>query len=248
MLKLSDKKYFALDAVNASSLKKFAEGGASFVHYLKNGVKQTDAMKIGTCLHSIVLENKKCWALFNKPRTTKAARAEYAKKIQHFGQVLSWDESLKVYAMKNSLLNHSVGKLICNKPNQAELTALATCEDTGLKLKAKFDFAPVKGNVLFDLKKVASLDKFKFAVRDFGYDIQAAHYLYVSELLGLPYKNFVFVCVEDKAPYRVECFKLSAENMEIAQNKYHLLLSDYAQCKQENNFASYNLNETIKEI
>ena len=119
---------------------------------------------------------------------------------------------------------------------------------TGLLLKAKFDYAPSTGNILFDLKTAqdASPNKFKWSAKDFGYDIQVVHYMNVANLCGMDYEEFIFVVVEKKAPYLTACYRLGDEMRERAESKYRLLLESFKECKDSKDFSQGYTQELIE--
>ncbi len=63
-----------------------------------------------------------------------------------------------------------------------------------------------------DSKTTQKLDKFKWAVRDFGYDIQA--YIY-TEVLGI--KDFRWVAQEKAYPYAVGLYFASDQTLEYGE-------------------------------
>ncbi len=66
-----------------------------------------------------------------------------------------------------------------------------------------------------DSKTTQKLDKFKWAVRDFGYDIQA--YIY-TEVLGI--KDFRWVAQEKAYPYAVGLYFASDQTLEYGKQKF----------------------------
>ncbi len=237
--KLSDEEYFSAKGVNASSLKEFAKSPAHYKAYLDAPSKSSKAFNVGTLTHNLILEGKTNWAVVEGDRRKKDVK-ENIQALESLGKIIiKPGEDTDILAMKESVKNHSLGRYLGIDPKCSELAGFAEDEETGLMLKAKFDYAPSSGNVLFDLKTTISADpkRFKWSMKDYGYDIQAVHYLHVANLCGMKYDQFIFIAVEKTAPYGVCAYVLDDETRERAENKYRLLLEKYKECKDSGDFS-----------
>ncbi len=237
MGKMPDEEYFAYDAVNASSLKEFKKSPAHYKTYLEKPAVYKDAFRIGSVAHARILEKKVCKNIlpadFNgRTKAGKELKASFGK--DH----LTISEATDIERMFSAVESHSIGRKIIN-PDWAEIVVIVDDPETGLRLKAKFDCLPDKGNVVFDLKtcQSAAEAKFKWTMRDFGYSVQASHYLNVANLAGLEMSNFLFIAVEKEAPFGVQCFSLSDDAQEKSDDAYFAMLKDFAECKKSDDFS-----------
>ena len=87
----------------------------------------------------------------------------------------------------------------------------------------EIDGVPVRGfldclnkEYISDHKTTRSLSSFRYAVRDYGYDIQA--YIYCS-VLGL--SKFYWVAQEKAYPFAIGVYEASDETLENGQKKFH---------------------------
>ena len=275
LFKLSDAEYFAADAVNASSLKQFAKSPAHYKAYKEKGSKRTKAYYDGRICHSLTLEgvapkiipsipmrsdadklkakvffkdnlNEHDFSnIFNTVKISASQRDE-ALEVGGFYSESDYDDILE---MAKSVKAHGLGRYLGQDVKRSELAGFAEDPETGLLLKAKFDYAPSSGSVLFDLKTCqdASEREFKWSIKKYGYDIQAAHYLHVAKLCGMDYEQFIFIAVEKTAPYGTNAIMLDAESMERANHKYRLLLEDFKACKESGDF-SQCYGDDLKEV
>ena len=238
LIKITDKEYFSAEGLNASSLKEFAKSPAHYKAYKEAPNKKSKAFDIGTCSHSDVLEGVINWRVVDGDRRYKDVKAEVqAIEDQGFYCVKS-QEDYDLRQMTKTVQNHPYGRYLGKDKSRSELAGFAEDPETGILLRAKFDYAPSSGNVLFDFKTTgdASPKEFKWSIKKYGYDIQAVHYLHVANLCGMNYDQFIFVAVEKTAPYGCCAYVLDDETRERAENKYRLLLSKYKDCVDNDNF------------
>lgn len=97
------------------------------------------------------------------------------------------------------------------------------CGNYQHEFNTEIDGVPVRGfldclgkDYISDSKTTQSIDKFRFNVFGFGYDIQA--YIY-CEVLGM--KDFYWVAQEKSYPYPVAVFKASDETLEKGRDKFN---------------------------
>lgn len=249
LIEITDEQYFAADGVSSSGLKQFAKSPAHFQNYLTAPSKTSTAFNVGSLTHSLILEGRQDWVINDGNRRTKAVREEI-EEIEKTGKiVIKSGEDDDILKMSESVKNHALGKYLGKDPKRSELAGFAVDPDTGLLLKAKFDYAPSSGSVLFDLKTCqdASEREFKWSIKKYGYDIQACHYLNVARLCGMDYEQFIFIAVEKSAPYGANAIMLDAESMERAESKYRLLLESFKDCEEKQDF-SLCYGDELKEV
>ncbi len=237
--KITDKEYFAAEGLSASALKQFAKSPAHYKASLTAPEKKSTAFDVGTLVHQLVLEKVKGWAIVEGNRNAKATK-ELIASAQSMGKIaIKPGEDEAILKMADSVANNYYGQYLGRDVDCSELAGFVEDPETGLLLKAKFDYAPKSGNILFDLKTAqdASPAKFKRSAKDYGYDIQAVHYMHVAKLCGLDYDQFVFVVVEKSAPYLTACYILEDETRERAEHKYRMLLQSFKDCKTAGDFS-----------
>jgi hypothetical protein len=103
-----------------------------------------------------------------------------------------------------------------------------------VECKARIDALPREGsrwgNCVVDIKTTAdaSAREFQRSVHNFGYHLQAAHYLSAAERLRL-----IFVVVERDAPHCVAIYELDEDALELGREERDSLLGQWALCEAE---------------
>lgn len=185
------------------------------------------------------------WADFR----TKAAQ-EWKAKVEATGAVAlleSGKEWRHIRAMRAALDAHpSYARLFDPERGDAEVSVFWTDEDTGVPCRARFDFLPhpVEGRRLIvpDLKKTVSAqpDEFARSVAKYGYAQQAAWYLDAVRALNLDADPaFVFVVIEDKAPYLVSVLQLSLVDLNRGRALNRLARRMWADCTELGSWPGY---------
>jgi hypothetical protein len=180
-----------------------------------------DALDFGTLFHTVVLEpdnlggyvvldaaaiagnNPKTGKPYDSPTMTSKWKTVVAEAEQGGKTVVAQADWDRAHAMRDAVAKHDTAARLLFEDGQSELSAFATDAD-GVAHKARFDrYLP---GAIVDLKSTSGKpgkDSIARSVVDYGYDLSAAHYLAVADLLGLDVQAFAFVfCTKDE-PYRV---------------------------------------------
>lgn len=187
----------------------------------KTGGSQ-DALDFGTLFHTVVLEpeqvaayavldahaiagdNPKTGKPYDAPHMTAKFKAAVAEAEAAGQKVVAQADLDRAYAMRDEVAKHeTAARLLFSDDGRSELSAFAVDAD-GVRHKARFD-RHIPG-VIVDLKSTSGKpgrDSLARSVIDYGYDLSAAHYLAVAELLGLDVQAFAFVFVGKEYPHHV---------------------------------------------
>ena len=274
--KLEDELYFSSEGLSNSNLSKFAQSPLHYAEYKKNGIKATRQMELGKQVHAQALEGKTIYKKLDKP--IKVSSYEDKDKALEFfsneltevqfnlifedgeinaekrnlaytvGNFVTPDEYEKIQIMTENVTNHPIGKYITKRKESAELVGFAKDPETGLLLKAKIDYSPSNGQVMFDLKtsKSANPKDFNFYyMKKMGYDTQSIHYPHVARLCGRNYEAFYFIVVDNLPPYGVSAIQLKEEHKEESEDKYRRLLDDFKWCQDNNDFTRCYPDEVV---
>lgn len=200
--------------------------------------KPSAAMHIGTAIHTAILEpvvferDYMCLENIDDKR-----KSEYKEAVKEFGKdfVLTASESANIKGMQEALtLNHDANQLI-NSIEYAELSCYAT-DSAGILLKCRFDGLTSDG-VAIDLKKTrdASARGFSKSVAEYRYHVQEAFYRHVYALAaGVPLERFVFIAVEDNAPYYSKVWQLDSEAANIGLHEANKDIQAYTKAYNDN--------------
>lgn len=232
-------EYHRLPRASKSGLDKIAISPA---HYkCRDSKEPSKAMRIGTALHSLVLEGI---APIVRPEFagtgSRAARAEW--DAAHAGAlILSEDEAADVHAMSASIALHPIaGPAFARKDGRAEVSALWTCPETGVECKSRFDW--LLPGAIVDLKTSADASAAAFArsVASYRYHCQDAFYSQAAASCGLSVEHFLFVVVETAPPYAVAIYQLDDEARDIGRRLYLRDLRRLKECRERNEWPGYS--------
>jgi len=132
----------------------------------------------------------------------------------------------------------------------SQVCAIAETQSRRFRMKGLIDLLPDPASCdplllgyAFDLKTSsdASPEAFSRSCYDYGYDVQAAFYMDILNLLGRPVQNFGFIVVENKPPFAVKIHYLVRESQIIrrARQKYDGWMIGYINCLADNFWPGY---------
>ena len=227
----TNEQYHANSAISHSKLELFRRRPISYYRrFIAKTVARpetTEAFRIGSAAHCAVLEPATFWDRYAlRPdgidRRTKDGKAAFAEfEAANVGKtVITQDEAGAVQEMTAAVQHHPLASqlLAAGKP---ELSWRV--EPSGsLALQCRTDWFNAAGCELSqgrpyvaDLKTVESLDSdafrnFERACFSFGYHRQAGFYLpLITEIIGSPVFDFLFIVVEKAEPYGCAVYRLS---------------------------------------
>jgi len=231
----------ARELVSSSLLKQVRRTPAHARHYmLQGGSQPTPAMQIGTATHIATLEPESLDARVaampdGLDRRTKAGKEEYAELAASGRIILAADDYDMVLRIRDSVHAHPAAATLL-QGTRAEVTAIWTDALTGTRCKARADALCNSGKVIIDLKTTtdASPDGFARAVVNFGYALQAAHYVE-----GFRASEMAFIAVEKVAPYAVGVYCLDDAAIAYGRSMRERLMVQLDDCIRSGVWPSY---------
>jgi len=228
---ISNADYHADPAISASQLKEISRSPYHYwSRYLdpsRTPAIATSAMKLGSLTHCAVLEPDQLSARYGitPDRRSNAGKALAAEMEASGIEAVTAQEMEQALAMAASVRSNSTAALLLSN-GAAEQSFWFDDIPTGLKCKCRPDWLSTDGATIVDLKTCqdASPASFAKAVANFGYQIQAAHYL-----AGTLATRFIFVAVEKTAPYAIGVYELDTEALvhgNIARHNALQLIGD----------------------
>jgi len=241
----SARDYHAMPGASASRLKKLQRSAAHMKYDMDNPEDPTQAMIIGSATHSAILEPvlfAKEWGRLpegdGRSKIVKEAKAEL---IVQFGadHVLKSDVYDNILAMRDSVLDNALALDLLDGADTETSHYWAERYIHGTKpmevdCKARIDALPREDSMwnhcVVDIKTTAdaSAKEFQRSVYNFGYHIQAPHYLSAAER-----GRFIFIVVERDAPHCVAIYELDEDALELGRQDREFLLGQWALCKAE---------------
>jgi exodeoxyribonuclease VIII len=220
---LTNEQHHAHPAIGSSDLKLFRRSPLHYWYRKHSPAYQprppSNAMQLGTALHLALLEPelyaKDVGTALTVPKTSAANKAAHAQHDAKYKMTFSAPDIEKITGMRDMALRHpviaKVAKLVCYR----ELSLFVTDPTTGLQLKIRPD-AITRNGWLLDIKTTSDARdaKFKWSVRDYGYDHQAAFYLKCLRLLppevlpNIEIRGQLLVLIENEAPYAARVVRI----------------------------------------
>ena len=250
--------------ISASALKLFAESPRLFKMWEDGDLnrKPSDAMKAGTRLHEMVLDQPWTFCIedISAPRRPTKAQLEAKKPSEATLQAIEYWAKRDLFLNENSLDEISVEEY-----NQSQLQQWAAREAfpdflnhhgrvieqrmdfeiDGVPCKAKPDLF-VRGSVIFDLKNTRNAGARPFASQAIalGYHIQAAFYRRAVESATGERLPFVFGAVESKprqeGVYLCQLHKCTDAFLAAGEAEIKRLMADIKTCRENDNWPDFN--------
>lgn len=189
----------------------------------------TDAMILGSCLHTCFLEPDKAaeriavWPEANGSRRGKDWQAFKEENADRY--IITANAEEQLCGMLDSLRKHPVVKQWMSRIEGVEVGAIG--EIDGLPMKGRCD--ALSDDPMFDLKKTTSCDyaTVQRTVIKYGYDIQAAVYRRLFNR-----SRFVLLFVEDEPPYDVVAYELNSQMLKRADIQLRALIAQVKECEK----------------
>lgn len=229
VLGLDEALYHSGPELSSTGAKLILKAPALFRYRMQHPQSSKTEFVVGTAAHKKVLGVGAKVAVIpenmlgsNGAINTTEAKA-FVQKARSAGQVpIKQSVADEVDAMAESVLAHREARMLLEQMGDPEVSVFATDPETGVRMRARFDFAPnfIQSDPYFiDLKTIgtsADAETFAKQVADMGYDVQQEHYTHTYGLATGDFSGRMkFIVVEKHAPYLVAVHELSHEFGEI---------------------------------
>lgn len=220
-------EYLALNRLSSSVLKDFYKSPKYMLWRKSNPMKENDSLKIGTMVHTWLLENHKFnhdYHLMPKiDRRTKAGKEEYAAHLESAGN-------------KILIESDTVKKFTHLKPyNDTKNEVTVLFDYCGVKCKARFDV--LHDNGIEDIKTINDIFKVEKQFNQLAYFIQAGFYMIAfKEAFGKWPQFFKFTFISTNDFVVKETFEMAFDYMEIAKDRATEQILLYKDCLEKDHF------------
>jgi len=236
--------YHKSAGTSKSQLDQMAKSPAHYLASLTTQRKETDAMKIGSLFHTMVLEPEKQNFVVGPDvnKNTNIWKA-FKAEAEAAGQTVIDQGTLEMLnGMVASVRAHPAASKLLSGPGIAEGSAWWVDEQSGELCRCRPDFYREDG-IIVDLKSTedASPEAFAKSIAKYGYHRQNAMYVDgVEAATGDHIKGFVFVVTEKSAPYCTAVYVLDTQGVELGREQYTRLLLELADCRVAKKFPGYS--------
>jgi exodeoxyribonuclease VIII len=200
----------------------------------------TDAMRMGSLLHTLVLEPGEVASRYIvKPDGMSFASREgkaWRDAVPAGAQIISHTDHATAQAMAKALRSQPlISEVLAS--GFAESTCIWTDEATGLRCKARPDWIhPTRPGacIALDVKTIDDLthDSVSKAIARYAYHRQQAHYIAGIEACGLEVREFIFAFVSSSYPHIARAFVLDDDTAAQGADEVAALLARYKACDQ----------------
>jgi hypothetical protein len=161
--------------------------------------------------------------------------------------IVTFNDYIKFCEMGMAIRRHKTAHDLL-KDGEAELSGCwQDPKYTEITCKLRIDWVNKKERILVDLKKVQDCRRFERDAYKYGYDMQAAWYLYgVTHITGVEHTDFYFICVEEPPPHGVMVYKASDEFIASGLLRCAKALDIIKECQDAANWPCYP--DEIKEL
>lgn len=204
-------------------------------YVLGQTTEPSDAMRLGSYLHAMVLEPETLterFAIMPKvDRRTKEGKEQWAR-FQEMNKGLEWvtqDQHDQAELLANSVLRHETFSDHACRIDKSVIEGRIDFMFNDYTCRCKPDMVDVENGICWDLKtaKGASPKAFATSVVDYGYHRQAAFYHFALQQMYQKDFRFLFMVVETSEPYESAIYELDDEAIEQGEAELSALLDEY---------------------
>lgn len=240
-------------AVSSSQLKLILRSPLHFQHGLQAPHIETPAMRIGTAIHTALLEPERFRNIYRvapekgRSAADKLAFANYV--VAHPDKVLiSRSEMDMVEAVQQTVARHQLASKLL-RMGQAETSIFWHDPETAIRCKCRPDLL-VSPWLILDIKTTedASEEAFMRSCAQYHYDLSAAMYREGVWHATKKSLDFVFLAVEKKPPFAVALYRASDRFLQHGDMLFRRTLSTLKDCRQAASYRGYQPDGVISEI
>lgn len=239
-------EYHALPGLSSTGVKAMLDSPARYQHSRTHRVEKR-AFDLGHAAHAVVLGVGLDVAVIpdellgaGGSLATKAAK-EFVAEARAEGKVpIKAAENAAILQLADAVLMHpDAGPLLTN--GAPEVSILWDDVDTGVRCRGRLDYWHESAGVVVDLKTTRSANPTEFTrtAANFGYDVQAAHYLDGLTQAGGTATRFLHVLVETEAPHLVSVVELDVDYLAIGRARARAAIDLYARCVERDEWPGY---------
>lgn len=231
--------------VSVSGLKQLLRSPAHFQTYLQGGLsKETPAKAMGTAVHSRLLEPE----LYAQDYVVAPICDKRTKEYKEFElanankRILTPDQMVALEGIAQSVSQHASATTLL-RAGLVEHSIIWQDSETKIWQKIRPDCLCIDFDtgICLDVKKTvdASRSAFVRSCFTYDYDLQAAVYLEgLRETFGRDF-DFVFLAVEESAPYGCALYGAPEEMLLRGQRRYREAMKLLKECRDTGEWPSY---------
>jgi len=240
VLDMPNDAYHAYDGISKSGLDKVAKSPAHY--FLSVHSEPTSAMRMGTIVHTAVLEPERFreeYVLLKGITDKRKTEYKEAVKVHGANNVLTEKEAAQVVSLQESISANMDASNALLECNMFEVSAFI--EINGVICRCRYDALNIDTGVSVDLKttQCSERESFSKSVFDFRYHVQDAFYSAVFEqITGKPLR-FKFLAVENEPPHCPMVYELDQEAKQYGRMEAERDLQTFSDALDANEWKGY---------
>jgi hypothetical protein len=232
---MTESEYRSLPALNASRFKAFHRSPYHFFN--QKEVETTEAMKIGTAIHTALLQPK----LYSSEigylpdvdgRTTEGKAIKKAFEEKYVGKTILKAASEAIVERAVIACDYSNPWKAIKATPSMRYEQVLMCDLEGVDCKARLDLMDVENGIIRDIKSCddASIEKFKYTIKDRLYWLQAGFYCLMAERVFDKKFQFEFIAVETSEPSAALFHPVDSEELDRWKALVSIDIMKYKDC------------------
>ena len=242
--------YAAVPALNGSSLVHMRRSPMFYKWMLDNPQPPTDAMKLGTATHRLILEPKKVgdFAVWGEQEDEKVRRGKVWDAFQeaHAGKtIVTVAERDAMVGMATGARRNVPIRKYADAKGKMEVSMFWRDPVTDRRYKGRVDKI-CAGHVIADLKTCVSCQPRQFAAASFrlGYHIKLAMYWSGYRILTGHEPKMRLLATEKKAPFESVVYRVTKDVLVQGLQEWQELEARLIECQQANRWPAEYEDET----
>ncbi len=228
-------------SLSVSGAKTILRSPALFDYQRTHGRPPKDAFDVGTLAHELILRGGDKRIRIVDAYDWRAKASQDAKKAAHAEGLVPVHRGdlLEASRIARSTRRHRLASAILSE-GKPEVSFYWVDETTGVTLRGRVDW--LRDNAIVDVKTTKDASPVAFAkdCANYRYDMQADHYTEGVEAVTGKRLPFLFICVENTAPYLVAVYQLDDDAMARGARDNATARALYVECESANEWPGYS--------
>lgn len=244
---MTEQEYRAAEGVNKSTLWEMRKSPAHYKYLLEHPAEETAALHFGRALHAALLTPEAYKEDFvvapAVDKRTKAGREQYAewKAALPIGAEELTEEDAETIAQMVKTIQEDRAAMDLLNGTGREVPIFWNDRKTGIMCKCRVD--ALGKEAVIDIKTVSDALAFDRDAINYGYHVQAAHYLDGVQAKTGKYLDWYFIAMEKKPPFAVKVIKATPGFLDYGGFIRDELLDKVRECREKDEWPSYSAGE-----
>lgn len=234
------EEYDAVDALNGSSLIHMRRSPMSYRYHMDNPIEPTDAMKLGTVVHTAILEPPLLGkiAVWGTKPEEKVRRGQVWDAFCAANKdliILTRSEQAEVNDAVEGVYDCAPAREYLEKDGATEVS-MFWFDDSGRYWKGRMDklITTKQTATIVDLKKTRSCSSRRFGSQAYalGYHIKAAIYVSGYQSLTGIRPKFKWIAIESKRPFECAVYRATSDVLLMGAEQCAALVRQLSECEK----------------